>query len=57
VGAGNNFFDMDIINKEYDLFNIKQNLGNSIEKFKSSLSLVEQNCVDHDDFINYIKHK
>ena len=48
---------MDVINKEYDLFNIKQNLGNSIEKFKNSLSLVEQNCVDHDDFINYIKHK
>ena len=57
VGAGNNFFDMDIINKEYDLFNIKQNLGNSIEKFKSSLSLVEHNCIDHDDFIDYIKHK
>ena len=57
VGAGNNFFNMEMIDKEYDLYNINQNLGNSIKEFKNSLSLVEMNCVDHDDFINYIKHK
>lgn len=57
VGAGNKLFSRDIIEKEYNLYNIEDKLKNKIDSFKSNLDNLAKKCMDHDDLLNYLRQR
>ena len=54
VGAGNSFFNKNVIEKEYNDYNVKK-LKLEIYNFKNTLKVAMNNCLNHDDFIELMK--
>jgi tryptophan halogenase len=55
VGAGNKFFDRSIIEKEYKTYNIPT-IKDKTKKYKEELKRIISNCVDHDQFLDYLRN-
>lgn len=56
VGAGNNFFSKDVIEKEYFTHNV-ESIADKTISFKNKLNDVVANCVEHDQFLNYLRNE
>jgi tryptophan halogenase len=57
VGAGIKFFDRDVIIKEYNCYNIQRSLFNETKnKFNENLENTVNQCLDHDNFLNYLRY-
>ena len=57
VGAGNNYFNQTIVKKEFESYNVNSVLQENVVAFKEKLKNASNECIDHDDFLNYIQKK
>jgi tryptophan halogenase len=55
VCAGNKLLPRDIIEKEYQVYNIENNLRNKIDRFKFKLDSITRKCIDHDLLLSYLR--
>jgi len=55
VGAGNYYFDKEMIKKEFSLYNVGSVLNNKDVEFKKYLEAESNKCIEHDDFLNHVR--
>jgi hypothetical protein len=56
VGAGIEYFTEENIRKEYESYNIKNSLASeSIDTFKKTFKYAVDNCVGHNEFLEYLR--
>jgi tryptophan halogenase len=55
VGGGNKFFPKNVIEKEYNTYNVSS-IEKDIKDFKTKLQNIVSGCIGHDDFLNYLRN-